>query len=226
MIVFDVDEVLITTKDAFLRPEAEDIFLGRVKSAMNQAKTEEEKQEVERKLSVSISTCERFVIEPQTLELLNKLHSLNKKVIALTSHPTGPFGAIPSLERWKVDILNSYGFFFNKSFPNFENQSFTDLVKENTPPPLYLDGAIFSRGFTKGEVLLSFLGRLKDFKPSKVILIDDLVKNHKTVQKSLQERGISYEGYWYQKAAIPPDLINKDHINAQFDHLLETGIWK
>lgn len=215
LIVFDVDEVLITTKDPFLRPEAEPIFLSHVKEAMSQAKSAEEQEAIEKKLSDCLVSCERYVLEPAAVKLIQELQNMHKKVIAITSHPTGKLGNLPSVERWKVDSIQSFGFHFEHSFPGFRATS-----------PLYVDGVIFSRGSTKGDILVQFLDQLGCFKPKKVICIDDLIKNHETLRDSLAEYGISYTGFWYRKAALTPEQIDAKRIAWQFQELMKTGVWK
>ena len=215
LIVFDIDEVLITTKDPFLRPEAEPIFLSHVKEAMSQVKSALEQEAIEKKLSDCLVSCERYVLEPAAVELIEQLQNMQKKVIAITSHPTGKLGNLASVERWKVDSIKSFGFCFERSFPDFRASS-----------PLYVEGVIFSRGSTKGDILVQFLDQLSSFKPKKVIGIDDLVKNHETLRDSLAERGISYTGYWYRRAALKPEQIDAKHIAWQFQELMKTGVWK
>lgn len=225
VVVFDVDEVLVTTKDSFLRPEGEAIFLARVQQAIEQAKTDEEKEELERKLSISLTEAARFILEPALPKLIATLQEKKIKIVALTSHPTGKFGILKSVEEWKVNTLKECGFHFERSFPAIKAHTFTSLAKDGLPPPLYLDGVLFSRGYSKGEVLLAFFDTLACYKPKRVICIDDLVKNHESLHAHLQKEGISYSGYWYRKAALTADEINETRIHQQFDHLLKTGTW-
>lgn len=206
LIVFDVDEVLITSREPFLHPEVEPIFLAHVQEAMSQAKTAEEQQAIEKKLSAFLVSQERYIVEPEMVSLIEELQKREKKVIALTSHPTGKFGHLESVERWKVDSLRSFGFHFEKAFPGFSS---TD--------PLYVDGVLFSRGSNKGDVLIAFLDKLKDFAPKRVVCIDDLVKNHETLEAALRARGIAYKGYWYRRAALGE--IDEAQIKAQLPHL-------
>ncbi len=225
VVVFDVDEVLVTTDATFLRPEGEEYFLKLVKDAYGVAKTEKEHLELEDKLSIALVCPRRYLLEPESPLLIDELQRMNKKVIALTSHPTGKFGKIANVERWKVDSLKAFGFHFERSFPQFQNQTFIELQKRDTPSPLYLDGVLFSRGFTKGEVLVAFLQKLTD-KPKKVIFIDDLYKNLETVAKALELEHISCIPFWYRRAALKTEDVDTQSIEDTFNNLLKTGALK
>lgn len=222
VVVFDVDEVLITSRDHFFHPQVESFVLELVKKEMALTTSKDEQKALEDKLSLSLIQTERILIENDSPQLLNALLKKGVKVVALTSFPTGKFGKIPALERLRIDQLKSFGInFYSKNTPRHE---FTEISKPSIPPPLYEDGILFSRGYSKGEVLIAFLDFIK-WKPSKVIFIDDLYANHENMMRSLNARTILYQGYRYSGVDLPENKIDKEVIEWQFSTLLKQNKW-
>lgn len=224
LIIFDVDEVLCTTDDIFLKPELEVAFLSHVKKAMMEAKDQAAREEIEKKLSIGLTEAKRHAVEAEMAAFIAKLQKGEKKVIALTSHPTGKFGYLEDVARWKVESVKSMGFHFEQSFPDYKNRSYTTLSREDMPSPIYLDGILFSRGFSKGDVLLAFLETCPKM-PKKVIFIDDLMKNHESLLTALSSRGIGFEGYHYTKAHLAKEEIDEELVRYQFNYLMSHGKW-
>ncbi len=224
LVVFDVDEVLITTKDHFIHPYADDFFFPLVKQAMLKATTEEEKKDLQEKLSLSMLLPERVLIEKEMPSLIKTLQEKGVKVIALTSCPTGTFGVIPQVERWRIEHLKSLDISFRSSFPKIERYFLTEIKKEGTPAPLFEEGVLFSKGYKKGEVLKAFFKK-GDFYPSKVIFIDDLQENLETVKAELESLNIPFQGYQYSGAERFFKTADKAILTYQFNHLMQTKEW-
>ena len=225
LVVFDIDEVLITTEDHFIHPYADGIFLLLVREAMADAKTSKEKMDVEEKLSLSMLKPKRTLVEEEMPELIKDLKEKGVKVIALTSCPTGKFGIIPSVERWRIDHLDSLGINFSSSFPAIGRQFLTEIAAPGKSAPLYEEGVLFSKGHKKGEVLKAFLRQSK-FRPSKVIFIDDLRENLDSVKGVLKALNIEFKGYQYVGATrFFKKKADSAMLNYQFTHLIKNGEW-
>lgn len=225
LLVLDVDEVLITTQDIFLKPELESVFLGMVKKSMEGAKDQKERDEIEAKLSISLTKSQRVLVENEWPLFIKELQAKKIKILALTSHPTGKFGHVEDVACWKVDSLESFGISFAKTFSQPSRLTLERLTKSGIPSPIYERGVLFSRGFSKGEVLSEFLATVKDWQPKKVVMVDDLLKNHETMQAELAKRGIDYKGYYYTKAHLQKSQIDADLVTFQFHYLMEHAKW-
>lgn len=105
-IIFDVDEVLITSEDLFFHPSLESYMLHLVGQEMSLAKGIKEKQKLEEKLSLSLLGAKKILVEPKIPKVLKQLKAKKKKAIALTHFPTGKFGKIDLLETFKIKILS------------------------------------------------------------------------------------------------------------------------
>src|ERR1700722_7441658 len=224
LIVFDVDEVLITTEDHFIHPYADKVFFPLIQQIMTKAVSKEEKREVEEKLSLSMLLPKRILIEESAPSLIKNLQQKGIKVIALTSCPTGAFGVVPKVEHWRIEHLRSLSINFASSFPKIERYPFNDLATNGKPAPLFEQGILFSKGYKKGDVLSAFF-KQSNFYPTKVIFIDDLNENLDSVKAALQSLNIEFKGYQYIGAKRFYKAIDEEVINYQFKHLMQTKEW-
>lgn len=226
LLVLDVDEVLVTTQDIFLKPELEAVFLGMVKKRMEAAKDQKERDEIEEKLSISLTQSKRLLVESEWPEFIQELQAKKIKILALTSHPTGKFGHVEDVACWKVDSLQAFGISFEKAFSHTSRRlTLETLTKPGIPSPIYERGVLFSRGFSKGEVLCKFLATVSDWQPKQVVMVDDLLKNHETMQAELAKSGIDYKGYYYTKAHLQKAQIDAELVTFQFHYLMEHAKW-
>lgn len=224
LIVFDVDEVLITTEDHFIHPYADKAFFPLIHQIIAKAASEKEKIEIEEKLSLSMLLPKRTLIEESAPNLIKNLQQKGAKVIALTSCPTGAFGVIPKVERWRIEHLHSLNISFASSFPKIEPCFINDLATSGNPSPLFEQGVLFSKGYKKGDVLSAFFKQC-NFYPKKVIFIDDLNENLDSVKTSLQPLNIEFKGYQYTGAKRFFKVVDEEVINYQFNHLMQTKEW-
>ncbi len=224
LIVFDVDEVLITTEDHFIHPYADKVFVPLVQQAMAKAASEKEKREIEEKLSLSMLLPKRILIEENAPNLIKNLQQKGIKVIALTSCPTGSFGIIPKVERWRIEHLYSLNISFASSFPKIERCFINDLVTSGKPSPLFEQGVLFSKGYKKGDVLSAFFKEC-NFYPNKVIFIDDLKENLDSAKTALQPLNIELKGYQYAGAKRFFKVVDEEVLKYQFNHLMQKKEW-
>ncbi|GAB4190005.1 MAG: hypothetical protein Tsb0015_10900 [Simkaniaceae bacterium] len=170
LIIFDVDEVLITTKDHFGHPYAGKVFSALMHEEMKKCISLEERAALENIWSLSTLQPKRILIEEDAPKLIEELQRQGIKVIALTCCGTGSFGIIPKLERWRIEHLNDLNISFSGSFPNLKRHSLRDIKKSKRAAPLFEEGVLFSEGYDKGDVLKAFL-EYNDLHPSKVVFI-------------------------------------------------------
>ncbi len=223
LIVFDIDEVLITSKDTIFHPAAEAFLFELIKQEKAAAVTDRENRILDEKLALSIVGTERVLLDKDLPQFLRQLKEKGVKALALTSFPTGPFGKIGKLENFRADQLKSFGIDFS-SFFGLERQEFISAAKEGIPPPLYDEGILYSRGYVKGDILLAFLDSL-GWKPDKVIFIDDMAANLEGVKQALASRGIPFQGYHLQTAHTQFSESKKKAMEFQFRYLIEQNVW-
>ena len=126
--------------------------------------------------------------EPAVVPLIKDLQNKKISVISLTARSLG------ITER---TIVQLHGMDINFSL-NMPRTFPIAYEKGKGAPALYIDGIIFVGNHDKGEVLAHWLKQTK-FKPTKIIFIDDKLKNVKDVEKALHKRNYPFIGIRYGK---------------------------
>lgn len=179
--VFDVDDTLIVYTHPLMFHESYPIIGRFIK---------------ENKLSneiVELATSKLFArfdwVELRDSKIpatLNQLKERSIKCIALTAQSTGKRGDIPRMEEWRHLQLRDKGIDFSKGpFRSTLHFSQLDAVKV----PVFHDGILCSWDVPKGIVLAAFLDRI-NFKPQRIVFIDDKKDWVEGVAKEMDDRSI------------------------------------
>ena len=222
LVIFDVNDVLITHKDQILQPEH--------KADFKKLAREHEKRyshEELQKLDSIISLSNPYeVVDIKSLQLIHNLQKRGIKVLALTKYMTGSFGNIPSLENWRVGMLENFGYTFKNSWSTFKSKTFAELQSKDPKRfPVFKSGVLFTNGLTKGETLKAFL-QYADFSPEKIIFIDNNRKYLESVETFAKEAGIPFIGFEYTAiAARPKTPLDEKRARLQFEILGKEHKW-
>lgn len=215
LVVFDIDDTLIIPEDHIIN----DRF----------AHVELIKNLDEKTLSKIHMHSAQKLIEPCSSEIISDLQKRGIKVIALTARGHGKFHDILKTEKviftklllLGIDLRNNFS--GKIAFDKFNINQFNKFNPDQIKPKFY-KGIIFSFGSPKGEVLAHFLDQI-NLKPTQVIFFDDLMHNLESVQKSMQDRGIKYQGFCYKGSHNHNISLDLDLIQFQLDYLNQTGLW-
>jgi Protein of unknown function (DUF2608) len=219
LVLFDVDQTLITPNDSILKPRWEkhlDQLLGGKKYFIdNFGKT----RYIFREILIS---APHSVIDQKSLSLVQKLQKKEIPTIAFTAAPGGKIGKITSFIDWRVDELKKFGFDFSLAFPDTKTLK---LSKDNNKefPPIYKSGVLITSLHDKGFVLTNFLKEI-NWTPKKIIFIDDKMHNIKSVIQALEDK-IQVYGVHYTKADDFPCDLDKQIAKNQVDYFIENGVW-
>lgn len=224
LIVFDVDDVLVTYVDGCLKKDADPILQPLVKKAEASAKTAAERQALENKMSLAYFQSERIVIDPNVPEFIRSLKKRGAKVIGLTNTRATPYGYLLSIPKWRVDDLRSLGFVFSTDLSTSSWISLHAITKPKMPTPAYMEGILFSRFYSKGEVLGAFLEEI-GWRPTKIFFFDDIEENLLSVHDLAERLNIPYQGFHYLGAQAHLYKIDPHLIRFQWEYLLDNGVY-
>jgi hypothetical protein len=218
LVVFDVDEVLITFDDLILRPCGKHFTPASWKGIYQ--------EELDYLTSIIWNESKTILVDPSAPELVNKLVNRGVKVIALTACPTGDFGIIEKIEDWRLKILKRLNIDFSNTFPKNQVIYFDDGDKKERDYPLFKEGILFigNGEKTKGDLLVQFFEEIQWY-PSKVIFIDDRMYNLTSVESALNKIKILYQGYHYKGMENLPNNFNEQIAEFQFFHLRKEHKW-
>jgi len=220
LVVFDVDRVLIDSRDAILRLANRNLLL---QLKMKYAGTLPPKI-VADLTSLVYLQGNSLLIDPQSVELINSLKKRAVPVIALTATSIGGIGKIASIQDWRLEELEKFGISFESSFSQYPGFELSDLTGLG-PSPVFKKGILFSSIYSKGLVLASFL-KTVGFQPDKVLFLDDLLYNVTSVENALDDMGVKEVlAYQYLGAEKLPNSIDRQVADLQLKTLVEKEEW-
>ncbi len=164
------------------------------------------------------------MVEPTIHDILEYMNQKGIKSFALTAMYTGKFGAISTIEDWRIKELNNIGFDFVKFSENSNTFSFPDL-KTDRGIPMLKSGIIFTALAYKSIVFHEVLKKLHLIAET-IIFIDDDNNNVLSMQKLCAELGFHFYGFIYTAAKKIEQQPEDDVIERKrFDYLEKYGEW-
>lgn len=219
LVLFDVDLTLIVPNDAILRPASSD-YLDELLGGEKVQNLPTGRRYVFREI---LTKAPHSLIDERSLSLVRKLQERGVPVAAFTNAPRGKVGNIESVADWRVEELQRFGFDFSSTW---QNKEIVELPKDQDQEfaPIFKSGIIFSSLHPKGKTLSNFLAAI-DWKPKKVVMIDDEVKYVQSVGESLKTLGVSYTGFHYTGAKQLPCNLDRETAQFQVRRFFESGEW-
>lgn len=219
LLLLDVDQTLITPDDPILKPKWEkllDQLLGGKKVLIEESG---EKRYVFREILID---APHSLVDPESVALVEDFQKKKVPVIAFTAAPGGRIGKLENFIDWRILELKDFGFDFQGAFPHVK-----ELKLPKDPgleyPPIYKSGVLITSLHDKGPVLINFIKEL-NWKPKKVIFVDDKMHNLNSVIQSLTKEQIEVIGIHYTGAEDVPCELNED-AEDQVEYFLNTGNW-
>jgi hypothetical protein len=222
LVIFDVDDVLITARDQILQA-AHKKFLEGLNQDLKSRLSEEKAQKL---WSIIWLARSDEPVDSKIVPLIKESQSRGLRVIALTNAWTGPFGNIPILEDWRIEELEGLGYTLKDPWRTIKSKTFGTLKsKDPKRLPVFKGGVLFTCNLPKGEVLKAFL-QYAALSPNKIIFIDDKKKNLESVEAFSKAAGIPFMGFHYTAVAERPKTsLNEKRAQLQFEVLEEEHIW-
>jgi hypothetical protein len=184
LVMFDLDNTLITPP-AHSDLGSDQWFYALFQRELKEGLTEQEAINTILPLYKQVIAYIDFVaVEHDTSVVVSSLQKRGISVIGLTARSL-------DLARRTVEQLAHIGIIFDKTDPE------ECPIKYGTgKPALYLGGIIFTGNYSKGEVVAAWLKQI-DYKPKKIIFIDDKLKNVVSVEQALCKRNFPFYGLRY-----------------------------
>jgi hypothetical protein len=174
-------------------------------------------------MSIVILKASHGLIENESVDLIKYLQNRNIKTIFCTTLETGEFGLISDMASWRVESLNEIGLNFSAAFPEIPELIFYPGEK-NTP--VFKEGALISGKRDKGEVLQLFFEQI-NWKPKKIVIIDDLLLQIQSVCKEFENSSIDIEAFHYNYIVefLVEQELDEPLVDFQMKSLLFDHVW-
>ena len=218
LVILDVDNTLLVPNDSLFRPCCEHVLRRLLQMVNLGGRSRADYLESQCLLDMKID-----LVDPKMPGIIKNAQQKGIKCMALTAMKSGTVGAISSMEDWRYDQLKEKDFDFSISFsPN--TYLLLDEYDSDQFLPTFKHGVLTSGKYAKGKVLASFLERL-EFRPSKIIFIDDNLQCLQSVENEMKKLGIECSAYHYLAVNALPCTFDIDLIKFQCQYLLTHERW-
>lgn len=219
LVLFDVDDVLISPTDEFN-------FRSKIrKDLKKEISQNKSKQEVQVMFSDFFLKRKVKLVNENMPKLLKFLKEKRIPVSALSSWWTDNFGTIQEMEKQRLKELEQVKISFSDLSPFNKDISFISHKTEHGGTPMIISGIILTALGDKGQVLgLALKSINKKFK--RIIFIDDQKKYLEEVEKFCEGHGLDFVGIHYTEsllAPIPEFDFAKEKL--RFNILKEEQVW-
>lgn len=222
LVLFDVDETMITMRDKFLRPSARKdcahIFYDVCTPITDPDKA--------LKFSTLIAHAKTELVDhkiPNTIKSLQDYHII---VLGLTRMipGAGKCGIIDAMEDFRQNELLDVGIdLSNKYLPNYIDLNFES---KNNRKPIYKNGIIYAMPYSKGEVLSKILkNHMSHLNIKKIYFIDDSEHQINDIFDTCYGLGIECVCIHYVDKKINNETYDKEFGEYQFDCLKKHNTW-
>jgi hypothetical protein len=219
-IVFDVDEVILTSEDQLFHPH----YIDRLMKFDKELATRLKEAEIDNLWSQVFKTRKAVLVDYEFPEILKLIKKNQRHSFALTKSNTGKVGSISKMEDWRINELKSLGVDFSLLSP-FKEEIILNYSDYKKGTPMYKEGVIFTCNKDKGKVLEEFLKKSL-LKPAYLIFIDDKLENLVSVKKICNKLEIGFLGIHYKVLQEMPHLpLNEEKARLQLYRLETEKKW-
>lgn len=221
LVIFDVDNVLITSLSAINRPVG-DIQRHKLSDQFFGEMSEKERVQLQ---SIVWQQGGFRLTESSIPCVIHNLQLRGVPTMALTALGTGHFGVIADMADYRSTQLKLFGIDFSRTSRG-GMLVFNDLNQVYGNYPVYKEGILLTNWYQnkKGDVLVSYLNEAH-LQPSKIIFFDDYAANLDSVKEKLADLNIEFIGIHYLSQSLLSDQLDYSIAEMQFEHLCSHGIW-
>lgn len=213
LVIFDINDVLLRPQDQVLRLGAAD-YRTKLRQIYLSHFNEAQRKEWAKNLLGKDNLC--TLIDKRSPQLIKQLQENGVKVIALTT------GDAHDEDFW-IQQLKKNQIDFSAAFSDYASITLDDAIFSEDYP-IFKKGVLFVDPYSKGQVLQAFLSRI-NFRPNKVIFVDDKIKNLEEVAQVIYSFGIPFIGLQYMEEFYAVLSINEAIAELQYRYAAENNMW-
>jgi hypothetical protein len=220
LVVFDIDDVVMMPADSYSMSRN-----PYRKKLWKEMKERLSKEEIEFLYSIITTDAKWQLVDSKILDILGILKKLSIPTIALSSFSTGKYGQIEKREEIRLRDLASLDIDFFELSPFQDTFTMNQLSGEDGVP-MIKDGVILTAELGK-DLVLDHVLKYKNYKPKKIIFIDDTLKHLESVEKLCDSLKIDFLGFHYVAVSTlpPPDNINEQQEKRRLQILEKEHRW-
>lgn len=224
LVMFDVDDTLLEPKDLILRTgyfrQKEKLIKSYIQNPEVVPSNKYPKHFLH---STVLTTTDYILVDPNIVPIIHNLQSKGIPTIAFTLMGSWQLGIIPSLTDFRYAQLKKLDLDFSQAFSSDEFPKIRNL-KNGDLHCCFTGGVLYSNELPKGPILVTFLEAL-NWKPTKVIFLDDKMDYLESVEEALKDTGIEFIGLYYTASKNKSEKLDEKLADFQFRILAENGVW-
>lgn len=202
LLLFDIEDVLIVPLPEY------DMSQPYRKSLISQYKKTLSEQQLDEMLSVILKNRKVRLVDSDTLKIFDSIKKRHIPTTVLTKCSTKSYGVIDNMADFRMNELRKLGLDFTKLSPFTKDAILPDMVtdrpEKQTKTPIVKSGMIFTSRLNKAKVLENVFKQY-NFHPTKIIFIDDKLKNLRALEELSQKLHIDFIGFEFTGAQNLPN---------------------
>ncbi|HJD64810.1 MAG TPA: DUF2608 domain-containing protein [Rickettsia endosymbiont of Diachasma alloeum] len=218
LVLFDVDEVIVMNSDeSRLTHDYRKVLVNDIEKRLTI-------EQCKLLMSVVLKDRKARFVNNDILTIFVYLKKKNIPAMGLTKLPTGKFGIIEDMIKWRKQELTSLKVNLQELSPLNDEIIIKDF-NAGYGDPILKDGIIYTAEYDKGAVL-EYVLQKTNYSPKSIIFIDDIEENLLSLQKICSKLKINYQGFEFMGSAIvsEPDL-NEQLEKIRFEVLEKEYKW-
>jgi hypothetical protein len=232
LIIFDCDDVLVIKKDPIGQAENMKVLV----EILTEIEKHTPKKDFSQLLCAILVTNKQELIEHEMPSVVRHIQDQGIKTVILTQIAPGKYEDVNSVEEFRVQMLHSFGYHFENSWPELESLEFKNLEKTRATAttmnfmetsknyPVFYKGILFCGFSSKQEVIDEFIKRIS-FKPRTIVFIDDRQSYLNVVKQYCDDNNIEFLGIHYTGNIKKNVKCSKVAVEKQIKTFLRTKKW-
>ncbi len=214
-ILFDIDYTLIESSNPVLQMNTFKVY----KDRLHQEKQKLSEVQTDHLAPIVVTAAPNQLTEKDAALMVQKLIHQGATVIGFTALETSEYPDVGELPVWRDAELERLG--INFVFMADSRIDFNEFPPYRGTYPLFSKGVLYANStISKGDTLAAFLKQVEE-KPERILLVDDLLENHQTVQEELDKLGISFLGLHYNPPVDSSKQVTDEAWKSTWDSILE-----
>ena len=223
LLLFDIEDVLIVPLPEY------DMHHPYRKLLLSQYKKTLSKQQIDEMLSIVLANRKVKFVDKDTAKIFDYIKKHHIPATILTKCSTKSYGVIANMADFRMNEIKKLGLDFAQLSPFTKDAILPDMVtdgpEKQVKTPIIKAGMIFTSRLNKAKVLEVILKQY-NFYPTKIIFIDDKLKNLHALEDLSKKLHIDFVGYEFTGAQnLPKYSIDVQKEESCFHTLREQHVW-
>ncbi|WP_395477527.1 DUF2608 domain-containing protein [Rickettsia endosymbiont of Pantilius tunicatus] len=218
LVLFDVDEVIVMDSDeSRLTHDYRKVLVNDIEKRLTI-------EQCKLLMSVVLKDRKARFVNNDILTIFALLKEKNIPAMGLTKLPTGKFGIIEDMIKWRGQELTLLKVNLQELSPLNDEIIIKDF-NAGYGDPILKDGIIYTAEYDKGAVL-EYVLQKTNYSPKSIIFIDDIEENLLSLQEICSKLKINYQGFEFMGSAIVPEPdLNEQLEKIRFEVLEKELKW-